>query len=212
MLPPGGVEADLRRAFVDCASTCRRPGTASSASDPSVGACPPKLHREERDCFRPRHVLRPCCTWPSGARPATLAPEEAPALRTDGPAVVVRSAAPPVDRIDLLSRCMSRCRIAKRPNCTAPKPEKALHRQHYLHVTAMRPHVDRRSWFRDRSRTLSGRCGRDGGSPSKTPPHVILGAGKDLMPVASGDELLSATLRAGLRCAPGRGLPRPRRQ
>ena len=33
------------------------------------------------------------------------------------------------------------------------------------------------------------------------PPIVILSAAKDLMPVASGDEIPSAPLRAGLRCA-----------
>jgi hypothetical protein len=32
-------------------------------------------------------------------------------------------------------------------------------------------------------------------------PSVILSEAKDLMPVASGDEVPSATLRAGLRCA-----------
>src|SRR5580704_8439591 len=36
-------------------------------------------------------------------------------------------------------------------------------------------------------------------------PTVILSEAKDLMPVASGDEVPSTTLRAGLRCAPARG-------
>jgi len=41
-----------------------------------------------------------------------------------------------------------------------------------LCLEAVPRHADRRSWSRGRSRKLSGRCGRDGGSPSVCSPNV----------------------------------------